>query len=66
MADKILDMDGNELHVGDIVLFATGNKRIARARIATINPWGSLKLETLKNRKSTVLAEYVLLDNTTK
>lgn len=64
--DKILDMDGNELKVGDIVLFGTANKRIARAKITTIDRFGHLQLETLKNRKSTMCAEWVLLDTTTK
>lgn len=59
---KILDMDGNELKIGDIVLFGTGDKRIARATITDINDYGWLKLHTLKNRKSNAYAENVLLE----
>lgn len=63
--NKILDMDGNELNVGDTVLFGTGNKRIARARIVNMSENGRLELHTLKNRKSIMWAEWVLLDTTT-
>lgn len=59
---KYLDMDGNELKVGDIVLFGTGAKTIARARIIKINDYGYLELHTLKNRRSNVLPQSVLLD----
>lgn len=62
--DKVLDMDGNELKVGDIVLFGTGSKKIARATITDISDYGWLKLHTLKNRKSSMNAESVLLDTT--
>ena len=59
------DMDGNELKVGDIVLFATRSIRIARAKIVEID--GSLlKLHTLKNRYSTAYGECVLLDKNYK
>lgn len=59
---KFFDMDGNELNIGDIVLFGTGDKRIARAKIVEISDYGWLKLHTLKNRKSSAYAENVLLD----
>lgn len=66
MNKQIVDMDGNELNIGDIVLFGTGNKRIARAEIISMNKHGRLELHTLKNRKSIMWAEWVLLDTTTK
>lgn len=62
--NKTLDMDGNELKIGDTVLFGTGDKRIARAIITDITDYGWLKLHTLKNRKSSMSAESVLLDMT--
>lgn len=62
--NKTLDMDGNELKVGDIVLFGTGNKKIARATITDISDYGWLRLYTVKNRKSSMPAESVLLDTT--
>lgn len=58
----IKDMDGNELKVGDVVLFATRSGRIARAKIMEINNYGLLKLHTLKNRYSTAHGDCVLLD----
>ncbi|HSQ89785.1 hypothetical protein [Romboutsia sp.] len=61
---KFIDMDGNELKVGDIVLFGTANKRIARAKIVSISEYGCLELHTLKNRESKMFAEWVLLDTT--
>lgn len=63
---KFLDMDGNELNIGDIVLFGTGNKRVARAKINSISEYGCLELHTLKNRQSKMFAELVLLDTTNK
>ena len=59
---KFFDMDGNELNIGDIVLFGTGDKRIARAEIVEISDYGWLKLHALKNRKSSACAVNVLLD----
>ena len=56
------DMDGNELKVGDVVLFATTSKTIARAKIVSITNYGVLELHTLKNRYSRVFANSVLLD----
>ena len=60
------DMDFNELKVGDMVLFSTGAKTIARAKIVEIRDYTILELRTLSNRKSTVFAKYVLLDTTIK
>lgn len=40
--NKILDMDGNELKVGDIILFGTGNKGISRAKIVFMDSSGRL------------------------
>lgn len=58
----VKDMDGNELKVGDIVLFATNNKAVARAKIVSISEYGWVELHTLKNRYSSAMAEKVLLD----
>lgn len=63
---EVFDMDGNELKVGDTVLFGTGNKTIARAKITDISDYGWLRLHTLKNRKSSADAQSVLLDTTKK
>lgn len=60
--EKVLDMDGNELKVGDIVLFATRSGTIARAKITEIYKHRWLKLYTLKKRYSTQSPENVLLD----
>lgn len=60
--DKFVDMDGNEVKVGDTVLFATTSKEIARAKIVSINDIGVLELRTLKNRRSKMFSKYVLLD----
>lgn len=63
MSEKIFrDIDGNELKVGDVVLFGTCDKKVARARIVEVTGYGWLKLITLKNRKSSANAESVLLD----
>lgn len=64
----VVDMDGNELKVGDRVLFATHAKTIARATITYISDgkYPYVKLNTLKNRYSTMSAEKVLLDQGNK
>ena len=64
--NKIVDMDGNELNVGNVILFGTGSKRISRAKIISIDDFGRLELKTLKNRRVTTFAEWVLLDTTNK
>lgn len=61
---KIYDIDGNELKVGDIVLFATNNKTISRAEIVEIDSYGVVELHTLKNRKTRVFCTELLLDFT--
>lgn len=55
------DMDGNALKIGDIVLFGTGAKTIARATIISMEH-GVLELHTLKNRKTKMIARHVLLE----
>ena len=65
---RIVDMDGNELKVGDRVLFATHAKTIARATITYISDgkYPYVKLNTLNNRYSTMPVEKVLLDKGSK
>ncbi len=61
------DMDGNELKVGDRVLFATTNKTIARGIITKIDgDIGLAHIHTLKNRHTNIRCEYLLLDTTLK
>ena len=63
--NKRLDMDGNELKVGDRVLFATTNKTISRGIITEINDViGVAHIHTLKNRHTRIFCEYLLLDTT--
>ena len=63
--NKRLDMDGNELKVGDRVLFATTNKTISRGVITKINDViGVAHIHTLKNRYTRIFCEYLLLDTT--
>ena len=62
---KRLDMDGNELKVGDRVLFATTNKTIARGIITEIDgDIGLAYIHTLKNRHTNIRCECLLLDTT--
>lgn len=63
--NKRLDMDGNELKVGDRVLFATTNKTISRGIITKIDDdIGLAYIHTLKNRYTRISCEYLLLDTT--
>ena len=56
-------MDGNELKVGDRVLFATTNKTISRGTITKIDDdIGLAYIHTLKNRYTRISCEYLLLD----
>ena len=48
--NKYLDMDGNELNIGDTVFVAINTKEIVRAKIESIDKYNSLILRTLKNR----------------
>ena len=58
-------MDGNELKVGDRVLFATTNKTISRGIITKINDdIGLAYIHTLKNRHTRISCKYLLLDRT--
>ena len=62
---KRLDMDGNELKVGNRVLFATTNKTIGRGAITKIDDdIGLAYIHTLKNRHTNIRCEYLLLDTT--
>jgi len=61
---RMFDMDGNELKIGDIVLFATNKKTISRARITSVDEFGFLELHTLKKKWSKAAQEHVLLDKT--
>ena len=58
----LLDMDGNELYIGDIVFIATNAKEIVRAEIVEVTHFNVLKLRTLKNRFSMKRDRDVLLD----
>lgn len=63
--NKRLDMDGNELKVGDRVLFATTNKTISRGVITKIDDdIGLAYIHTLKKRYTRIFCGYLLLDTT--
>ena len=62
--NKYLDMDGNELNIGDTVFVAINTKEIVRAKIESIDKYNSLILRTLKNRLTHAYPGRVLLDKT--
>ena len=60
---KYIDMDGNELKIGDTVFVAINTKEIVRAKIESVDEYG-LNLRTFKNRLTYAYPGRVLLDKT--
>ena len=60
---KYIDMDGNELKIGDIVFVAINTKEIVRAKIESTDGYW-LNLRTFKNRLTYASPGRVLLDKT--